>query len=420
MKVLHINQSDTGGGAAVAAVRLLDALESNGTDARMLVLEANNNHPNIEALVSGRRKKLVRNFKFLAEVLSFMPSEKNAQLRFAFSSGRYGYDLSKHPLIQDADILHLHWINQGLLSLKYLEKLIQTGKPIVWTLHDTWPFTGGCHYPEQCGGFTSTCGQCPMLKSPGENDLSARQHLSKETMYDNASLTFVGCSNWMKEMADKSSLVRKVLKYPVKKIFNPIDINLFVPGNTKLIREKLGLPVNKKLLLFGAANTTDPRKGTELLLRALKQISINNPHLQDELELVAFGKNIAAFEHETPFRLHPFNVVTSQQKMAQLYQASDFFVLPSMQDNLPNTVVESLSCGTPVVAFNIGGVPEMIRHNESGILVSPGKWKKLEEGILSLLDTSSEMGKNARLFAERNFAPSIIAKQYQEIYKTFI
>ncbi|MFW6389247.1 MAG: glycosyltransferase [Marinilabiliaceae bacterium] len=417
MKVLHINQSDSTGGAAIAAIRLLDALRAGGSDARMLVLRSEGRHPGVTSLVRTRGQKFRRDLKFLAEVFSYVPYEKNKKQRFTFSSGRFGYDLSRHPLVREADILHLHWINQGMLSLHGLQKLLWLGKPIVWTLHDTWPFTGGCHYPGACSGFTVTCGQCPLLKSPGERDLSARQHKMKEAIYENASMTFVGCSKWIKEMAEKSSLVKKDLKHTVEHVFNPVDTSLFAPASDKrLVRQELGLPVDKKLVLFGAANAKDPRKGADLLMRSLRNLSHTHPGLKNQLELVAFGKNASAFEALLPFRLHSFHVVHSQEKMARLYQAADMFVLPSQQDNLPNTVVESLSCGTPVVAFGIGGVPEMVRHGQTGYLAEVGKWRELGNGVISLLEDSRQYGTFARDFALQNFDPAIVAAQYQGIY----
>lgn len=420
MKVLHINKSDQTGGAALAAVRLLDALRASGTDAKMLVLQAEGEHPGITPLIKSRAGQVFQQLKFAAEVFSFIRYEKNREKRFAFSSGRFGYDVSRHPLIKEADILHFHWINQGFLSLHGLKKLIQTGKPVVWTLHDTWPFTGGCHYPGSCGGFTSACGNCPLLKTPAENDLSAHQHARKEKMYANAAITFVGCSNWMKEMADKSSLVRKDLKHSVRQVFNPVDVNIFSPANKEEVRKQLGLPLNKKLVLFGAANVFDPRKGANLLLRSLKNLNATRPHLRKEIELVAFGKNVEAFQWQSPFLIHTFDVVTGQANMARLYQAADVFVLPSMQDNLPNTVVESLACGTPVVAFNIGGVPEMVKHQQNGFLAAPDKWKNLGEGILYILDNHDELTSNAREFAVNNFSPEIVASRYTEIYHSVL
>jgi len=257
-----------------------------------------------------------------------------------------------------------------------------------------------------------------LLRSPGEQDLSARQHKQKEDMYADASLTFVGCSKWMKEMADKSSLVRKDLKHAVKQVFNPIDTMHFSPGDGKTMRRALDLPEDKKLLLFGAANTSDPRKGIGFLLKALKHIFFNHPNLYNVLELVAFGKNIESFADKVPFKMHAFHMVNSPETMAQLYQAADLFVLPSMQDNLPNTVVESMACGTPVVAFDIGGVPEMVSHEQSGFLAEPGKWRDLGDGILAAIKNGQTWGMNARAFAENHFSPETIANQYQEIYQT--
>lgn len=418
MKVLHINKSDHAGGAAVAAVRLLDASLHYGIDARMLVLDGSGKHAKVEVLARSRIARVVEKIKFLEEIFSFIPFEKSRQNRFSFSQSRFGFDISRHPLVQEADVLHLHWVNQGFLSLKGLKKLISIGKPVVWTLHDTWPFTGGCHYPGTCGGFTSTCGQCPMLKSPAPDDLSARQHETKENDYKGASITFVGCSKWMQEMAVKSSLVRKDLRHAVNQVFNPVDTNLFQPASRISVRKELGLPQNKKLVLFGAVNIADPRKGTGFLLKALNYLSQRKPGLEEQLELMVFGKNIESLSGELPFKLHSFDVVKTEAEMAQLYQAADLFVLSSMQDNLPNTVVESLACGTPVVAFNIGGVPEMVQHCKSGFLAFPGNPKDLAEGILFVMENSEDLGRNARLFAQEKFAPAEVARQYDEIYKS--
>jgi glycosyltransferase involved in cell wall biosynthesis len=419
VKILHINNSDSTGGAAVAAVRLLNAQQLNGINAKMLVLNHMGKHPEIFPLARTLKNRLLRSLRFMAEIISFIPHEKNARKRFSFSRGRYGFDISQHPLVKEADILHLHWINQGFLSLSDLNKLINLGKPIVWTLHDTWPFTGGCHYPAECVRFESKCGQCPLFKSPGSNDLSAIQHKQKKRLYAGAPITFVGCSNWMKTTAEKSSLVQKDLQNKVYQIFNTIDLSLFKPAsNTDDIRDQLNLPKNKKLLLFGAANTTDPRKGTESLMQALNGIDSKHPTLKQQLELVAFGKNISEFADNLPFRLHPLNVVTTPTQMAKLYQACDLFVLPSMQDNLPNTVMESLACGTPVVAYETGGVPEMVTHGHSGFLAPPGNWQKLGWAIVSILDNTASFGRNGRIFAENNFSPDIIASRYNALYKT--
>ena len=421
MKVLHINQSDSTGGAAIASVRLLDALRAAGTDARMLALRSSEEHPGVTSLVRTKGQKLRRDLKFLAEVFSYIPYEKNKKQRFTFSSGRFGYDLSGHPLVREADILHLHWVNQGMLSLYGLEKLFRLGKPVVWTLHDTWPFTGGCHYPGACGGFTVTCGHCPLLKAPGEKDFSARQYKRKEAIYRNASINFVGCSRWIKEMAEKSSLVKKDLKHTVGHIFNTVDTSLFSPAaDRRSVRQELGLPEDKKLLLFGSANAKDPRKGADLLMRTFRNLHHSHPQLTDRLELMAFGKNVSAIEDQVPFPLHSFQMVNSQEEMARLYQAADLFVLPSQQDNLPNTVVESLSCGTPVVAFRTGGVPEMVRHGQTGYLADGGKWRELGNGIISLMDDNQQAGNLAREFALQNFSPEKVAAQYQEVYEKIL
>lgn len=418
MKVLHINKFDSTGGAALAAVRLLQAQRAYGIDAHMLVLQKQSDSQYITPIFKSIKGQIFQNLKFISEILWFTRYEKDRQNRFTFSPARFGFNLHKHPLVKNADILHIHWINQGFISLPGLQKLTTLGKPIVWTLHDLWPVTGGCHYPGNCDNFTSGCGHCPLLKKPGKNDLSAIQNKRKEDIYSKGTIAFVGCSQWIKNEAEKNSLT-KLLNPPFYQIFNPIDLNLYCPAPKDEVRRQLGLPRDKNLLLLGAANIFDPRKGTQYLIKALKNLATQHPKLLKEIELITFGKNTNIFQEKLAFPIHDLGLVKDEVKMAQLYQASDLFILSSLQDNLPNTVVESLACGTPVVAFNIGGVPEMIHHKNNGYLAQSGQWDKLSEGILYVLKNHEQLSTNARKFAKNNFAPHIIARKYNEIYRSF-
>ncbi len=422
MKILHINKSDSSGGAAVAAVRLLKAQRGQGMDAQMLTLESMAEDEDIVPLLSSRWQETGKMLRFLAEIYSFSPKEKGRQHRFAFSPARFGFDISRHPLVVQADVLHLHWINQGFVSLTGLQQLLNLNKPIVWTLHDMWPFTGGCHYPGECSRFVSGCGHCPFLKRAGENDISARQHAIKKKIYNNARMAFVGCSQWMADQAARSAVVQPDSGHIVKSIFNPIDTILFAPGPREDARQAFQLPAHKKLVLVGAANVNDTRKGIHHLAGALQHLTKIEPSLLKDMEVVVFGKNAHQILSEMPFRVHPVAFVKTQPQMAQLYRAADVFVLPSMQDNLPNTVMESLACGTPVAAFEVGGVPEMIEHQQRGTLAPPGDEATLAQGIHFLLTAPGidERRVNARRFVENHCTPQIIARQYQALYQSLI
>jgi glycosyltransferase involved in cell wall biosynthesis len=208
--------------------------------------------------------------------------------------------------------------------------------------------------------------------------------------------------------------------HDIRSVFNPIDTHLFSPGSQEEARQVFHLPAHKKLVLFGAANVNDPRKGIAHLVQALNQLNRLVPSLRQELELVVFGKNACKLKLEVPYVVNPVDFVETQQKMAQLYRAANVFVLPSLQDNLPNTVMESLACGTPVSAFRVGGVPEMVEHLQRGALAPLGDDAALAKGLLYLLtSTGSEKRQaNARSFVEKYCAPEAVARKYLEIYQS--
>lgn len=416
MKVLLINKTDTGGGAAVAANRLNSALRHQGIDAKLLVQDANKNEAGIYPAGQGFRYRQKAFARFAWERLCFLPHEKNASVRFAFSPANTGMDISTHPLVQEADIIHLHWINQGFLSLATLRKLFSLGKPVVWTQHDMWSFTGGCHYAGSCLEFLEFCSYCPFLKKPAKKDLSAQIFAKKRKIYNSAPLHIVTCSKWLRTLSQESKLLRNK---PFYNIPNPIDTDFYRPVDKLQAREKLGLPKDKKLILFGAANVNDPRKGMRYFIEALTTLGENFPVVTDNAELVVFGKMKNESAKQFPFKTHSFSFVSDPQTIVDLYNAADIYALPSLQDNLPNTVMEAMACGTPVVGFSIGGVPEMVTHQESGYLAQVKNSLSLATGIYETLFLSDikQMGKNAREKTLQCYTEEIVANQYLEVYK---
>ena len=415
MKVVLINKSDSVGGAAVAAFRLTAALHNQRVDARMLVSDGMDG-----MLVEVANKSFVSQkmayARFLWERLKFWPHEKSALERFSFSPANTGMDLSEHPLVKQADIIHLHWINQGYLSLNDIRKLMSLGKPVVWTLHDMWPFTGGCHYNGNCHEFLESCGHCPFLKKPSAKDLSYQQLARKKKIYKDANLHIVTCSKWLKSLASESTLFRQK---SCTVIPNPIDTDFYSPQDKQECRAKLNLPADKKLLMFGAANINDPRKGIRYLVEALNILFDNFPVLHDKLEIVIFGKVGAGEQLNIPFKTHFMRYITNTKTLVQLYSAADAYVLPSLQDNLPNTVMEAMSCATPVIGFRIGGVPEMIEHEKSGYLSEVRNSLSLSNGIYQTLFISDidKMADAARAKVLENYSEQKVAARYIEIYR---
>lgn len=419
VKVLQINKTNAGGGAAVAANRLNRALRKNGVDSRLLVQDLSHNEEGVFGVDNSLVHRQKAFGRFVLERLFFLPYEREASIRFAFSPANTGMDISKHPLVKEADIIHLHWVNQGFLSLNSLKKLLELGKPVVWTQHDMWAFTGGCHYSGSCEKYSTKCQLCPFLKKPSERDLSTRLFAKKKTLYSIASLSVVACSDWMRTLAEKSTLFKNKLSVAIP---NPIDTGVYRPLNKQEVRENLGLDVTKKYILFGAANVADPRKGMHYLMEALSILSDQSSFNKVDLELLVFGKMNEDMASQLPFKAHAFNFVTDPKLLIDLYNAADVFALPSLQDNLPNTVMEALACGTPVVGFNIGGVPEMVAHKEMGYLAQEKSAGSLALGLYETLfvEDLNEYSKAAREKVLHHYSEKVVAEQFNKLYQSIL
>lgn len=420
MKVTLINTSDAGGGAPAACLRLLKALRSQQVDAKLLVQYKKTGEEAVVPVVKNLWDRLIARINFLYERLPFMFfHERDKSVRFAFSSANAGNSIKNQQLIKDADILHIHWTNSGFLSTHDLKELIDTGKPIVWTLHDMWTFTGGCHYAGACKYYRNECGDCYFLKDPSPDDISHSGWLRKAAMYSgNKNLTFVACSSWLAGVAKQSLLLKN---FHITSIPNPIDTEIYSPKNKLEMREQWGVNPFARIILFGAANINDRRKGISYLVDALNEFTHHCPD-KGLVEVVIFGKNKHFDTGRLPFKTKSFSVITSQQDLAELYSLADVFVLPSLEDNLPNTVMESLACGTPVVAFNVGGIPEMIDHQENGYLAEFKSASDMARGIYQMLyiNGRDEISANARNKVLNTFNNQKVAEQYIDIYNSVL
>ncbi len=400
MKVLLLN-TYAHGGAGVACRRLRQALQENGTTADLLT-----------AGDTGSR------WPFYAERLSFLPYERDKSVRFSFSLANFGKDLSRHPLVQAADVLHLHWVNQGFLSLEGIRRLAETGKPMVWTLHDMWAFTGGCHYSRGCDHFKNTCGNCPFLSHPAPGDLSNRIWRRKSRLFPR-NLQFVTCSQWLAEVARSSGLLRD---YRVTALPNPIDTTIFkplTPPERERFRLKKGVAPGARLLLFAAMKVGEERKGFRYLLEALHVLKARHSGFQ--LEILVLGQADPEALQALPYPVHALGLLRDQEQLVRAYGAADLFVIPSLEDNLPNTVMESLACGTPVAGFATGGIPEMAGHRQEGFIAPQGDSASLAGGIFEMLHEPAGLERYrlaARQKVEREYANAVVAQRYLDLYRS--
>jgi glycosyltransferase involved in cell wall biosynthesis len=417
MRITIVNTSDSRGGAAIAALRLFKSLYKILPQTRMLVREKLTETPGIVGLSDTGFKRFKSQLQFLFERLSFIPRAKSKDFWFAFSPANIGQSITDIPEIKDADIIHLHWIHMGFLSINDIQNLVKTGKPIVWSLHDMWVFTGGCHYAGSCTNFMKSCGNCALLAMPSNRDFSYRIHKKKLRHFDSANINFIAVSNWMAENARKSSLIGRSR---ITVLPNPIDTEIYKPANKIAIREKLGLPKDRFLILSGAANLKDKRKGFAYLVDALSQIARNRPGISDKYGLISFGKSSEVELNSIPVFAQSY--LKDDKDIAKLYQAADVFVLPTMEDNLPSTVMEALACGTPVVAFNTGGIPDMVEHKKNGYLAELRNVDDLISGI-EWIENHSEIEQirnNARQKVLMNFSMDVVTEKYVSFYKDLL
>jgi len=407
MKVAHLSTYDIRGGAAKAAFRIHQALQLK-MESYMLVNTRESDDPFVRTVSSGWQRIMVR----ALIKIDNQPARKIAkEKRLTFSNGFFSTPGQRDNLQElNADIVNLHWINDGLISIGGIRKI---DRPIVWTMHDMWPFTGGCHYTIGCEHYKTHCGKCPQLKSTRTRDLSHYIFDRKEKL--KGQINFVAPSLWLKKCLSESALFSAS---PVHHIPYPIDTERFKPRSRDAVREIFGLPTDKKLILFGAVNGIhDQRKGYSYLLSALDQLAQNTSVA--DTELVVFGSSAPQDALIKKYRIHYIGKLTDEISLSLLYSAADVFVAPSTEDNLPNTVIESLSCGVPVVAFRIGGMPDMIDHEKNGFLADPLSGESLAEGIRFVLDgDAAGFSENARRKVITHYDPLIVAEQYLKLYQS--
>jgi glycosyltransferase involved in cell wall biosynthesis len=412
MKIAILSTSDSVGGAAIAAFRLCEALQAAGHAPTMLVKDQKTTAEFVDnSAYRSRLQKAVGFAHFVAERLSFLPHERDKSVRFMFSLANFGKDLSHLAAIQQADAINIHWINQGFLSLRSIELLAKLGKPVFLTLHDMWAFTGGCHYADTCEGFMKQCGSCPLVARPKANDISHKVWLRKQALFAKIDFQVITPSRWLKEIAEKSTLFAGKTIHVLP---NSIDTQVFAPiaaAERQALRQKYNIKGDKNLIFFFAMNLAHERKGFPQLLEALQYCIKENPAWAERNALLIAGKADPKTLESLPCEVHYLGFLSGVAQVSAAYHLADLFVTPSLEDNLPNTIMESLACGTPVVAFATGGIPEMVEHLQNGYIAHYRDAADLAKGLNYVL-ADSERLENMRIAAR---AKAVTAYDYSQI-----
>jgi glycosyltransferase involved in cell wall biosynthesis len=410
MKILILSTFDINGGAAKAAFRLFESLiKFPGVEIKMVVKEKSSNNSNVIFKKSIFSKYFALILQALDNlILIFYPKRS----RVLFSSAFISQD-SILEIINEfrPDIINIHWINNGFISLQQISKFPNI--PIVFSMHDMWITTGGCHYSLDCLKFQNKCSSCDQLKSSSPYDLSTFNFNSKVKLIQNLNrkISFIGLSTWISELAKKSKIVgmRQVVNLP-----NTINADFYKPLNKQNCKDVLGINTSKKILLYGAVNaTTNKIKGFEHLKNAIRLLDIN------DYLLVIFGNSENDFDIGCDIELLKFGFINDELTMRALYNASDVFLLPSIQENLSNSIMESLSCGVPAVAFNIGGNSDIIKHNVTGYLSVAFDPADFANGI-NIVTKNNNLSINAREFVIQNFDYPVVSRRYFEYFKSIV
>ena len=415
LKVVHLNTYDGNGGAGRACMRLNRALLSQNIDSKIIVHYKFGKNPEIGDFNTSLMQKAWTAATILLERVWAKRYLKAIKTPFSFTW--FGRSVIHHPDVKNADIIHLHWVNHGFLDPRHIAEIAKLNKPVVWTFHDSNAFTGGCHVRYTCDHFERECGDCPLLKNASPDDYSHRIWKQKNSAYQKFGFNIIAPSSWMQTSVLRSSLMKGKT---ISQIPNTLETDIFKPQNKTEAKKKAGLPEDKFILLSGfMPSRKDMHKGTSYLLESLELLKIRLVEKADQVELIVFGnrddKNLPDFPFKTSF----LGKISSDEHLALCYAAADAFLIPSLEDNLPYTVMESLSCGTPVIAFTTGGIPDMVTHKKNGYLATYRSAESFADGIEWAINHPGreQLNQNARQIVIDKFSEKIIAKRHIDLYK---
>jgi len=328
------------------------------------------------------------------------------------------FRLKYHAWFKEADIIQLYNTHGGYFSHLALPG-ISKRKPIVWRLSDMWPMTGHCAYSYDCERFKIGCGLCPYLSEyPSlKRDTTALLWKVKNWVYKRLNIIIVAPSKWIADLARQSPLTSR---FKICIIPNGLDIQIFKPVKKEIARKALDIDLDKKVVFFSAHSVKDHRKGGVLLKEALSKLAKKN--IQNVILLVA-GSESESYANEFDFPVKHVNFISNDTMMVNMYSASDLFVLPTLADNLPNGIIESMACGTPVVSFNVGGVPDIIKHMKTGYLARYKDSDDLAEGIKILLEDNNlrnSLSNQCRKLIEQEYSSDLQAERFKSLYEDLL
>jgi glycosyltransferase involved in cell wall biosynthesis len=419
LKVVHLNTYDGNGGAGRACMRLNRALLSQNIDSKIIVHYKFGNNPDIKTF---NRNIIQKSYTAASIILERILAKRflKPDSRTPFSFTWFGRSVIKHPDVKNADIIHLHWVNHGFLDPKHIAELKKLGKPIVWTFHDSNAFTGGCHVRYTCDHYQQQCGNCPLVITAGDDDISHHIWQQKNKAYQQLDFSIAAPSSWMQASVRASSLMQDKA---VNQIPNTLETAIFKPADKKQAKEQAGLPTDKFIFLSGfMPSRKDLHKGTQYLLESMELLKQRLGVDADKIEVVVFGNRGTENVPDFPFKTSFLGTINNDEKLALHYAAADAFLIPSLEDNLPYTVMESLSCGTPVVAFTTGGIPDMVKHQYNGYLATYRSSESFTNGMEWIIKhpEKEKLNKQARQSIMDKFSEEVIAKKHIEVYKSLL
>lgn len=410
MKVVIVNNSDILGGAAVVAHRLMNALRKDGVDAKMLVVNKYGKDDNVITFGS----KLKSRYYFLKERLRiFMSNGFSRRNLFKVSIANSGYNINDNPIIKDADIIVVNWINQGVLSLKTIGRLSKLNIPIVWIMHDMWECTGICHHAYECTNFKKQCGNCVYLGSGKKHDLSYKTLLRKERLYKDIPVKFVAVSNWLAGKCRESYLLKD---QDIEVIYNAFPVDKFSYER----KSNNYLPADKKVIVMGAARLDDPIKGFQIMVDAMHHIRDNMPGLAGRLHILLYGTiRDKSLLDKIPVSYTFLGVVKGVKELSDIYRQSDIVLSTSLYETLPGTLIEGQASGCTPVTFGNGGQYDIVNHMKTGYIAEYKSARSIAEGIEWAVNNPVD-----RKFLHDNvsnkFSEDVISKKYLSLFDRLI
>lgn len=411
MKIAVINRSDLNGGAAIFSFRLTEALRKAGEDATMLVTEKLGSDSSVVSYAN----KIADKYHFLAERLQiFLRNGFSRENLFKVDTASWGRDISSHPIVKEADIIILNWINQGALSLDCVEKLCYSGKPIIWNMHDMWQCTGICHHAYECSLYKKDCGQCQYLGSSSHADLSHSTWNRKRAIYTSPNLHFVAVSNWLALKCKESSLLADKRITVIPNTTNVEDYSFL-----RLPNSNYGIPADKKVIAFGAARLDDPVKGFPILLSSLKWLKAHKPEIANRIHLILFGglRDISLLQEiDIPFS---FLGRIDASRVKNVLAHADIILSSSLYESFGGTLIEGMAAGCTPVTFGNGGQGDIVQHKHTGYIAMYKSHEDLAYGIEWAINANLDR-QFLHLEMQSRFSPQSVAQKYLSLFNDII